>query len=170
MLPIKLVVKTLKVLGSNASPSQIAGGFVLGVFLGLAPLFCGHNLVVIALLFLLNVNLSATLLAWLLFRFIRLFLDPLTDSLGFSLLNTDALEGFWTFLYNTPPFATSGFNNTIVLGGLVLSLLLAAPLYFGAKRFIPYYREHLQDRVNNWKIIRWLKMSKLYNWYRRFAD
>ncbi len=164
---IKFILKFLKILGKEATPKGIAGGVMLGSFLGLAPVFCGHNLIVIALVFLVNVNISSAILGWGLFRFIRLFIDPLSDALGYTVLTADSLAGFWTTLYNTAPFATSGFNNTIVMGGLIISLVLALPIFFGMKRFVPYYREHLMERVNNWKIVRVLRMSKLYTWYKR---
>ena len=164
---LKYIIKLLKVLGSEGTPRGIAGGVMLGSFLGLAPLFCGHNLVVIALVFLVNVNVASVIFAWGLFRFLRLIIDPLSDALGYAVLTIDSLEGFYTALYNTAPFATSDFNNTIVMGGLIISLVIAAPLYFGIKRFVPYYREHLMERVNNWKIVRFLKMSKVFVWYRR---
>jgi len=164
---IKFLLKFLKVLEKEATPKGIAGGVVLGSFLGLAPLFSGHNLVVIALVFLLNINVASAIFGWGLFRLLRLIIDPISDALGYSVLTADSLEGIWTTLYNTAPFATSGFNNTIVMGGLIISLALALPLFFGMKAFVPYYREHMMERVNNWKIIRWLRMSKVFMWFSR---
>ena len=62
MLIMKLIGKTLKALRDGATPGQIAGGFTLGLALGLFP---GWPLQVLALFFLirlLNVNIAISIL------------------------------------------------------------------------------------------------------------
>jgi uncharacterized protein (TIGR03546 family) len=68
-------------------------------------------------------------------------------------------------MYNTPIIALSGFNNTVVLGSLVSSLLLLFPVFLFMKWFVVYYRENLESKVQKMKIVVLLKGSKLYKFY-----
>ena len=50
MLPIQIISKIIKILRSAASPSQIAGGFILGMIIGLSPSFLNPLNILIILL------------------------------------------------------------------------------------------------------------------------
>ena len=64
------------------------------------------------------------------------------------------------------PIATwSGFNNTVVPGGLVLGALLSAPVFFAGRRFGVFYNEKFRDRVMNSRFVKGLKASWLLDWY-----
>ena len=86
MIFLKILGKLIKVLRSNASPGQIAWGFALGTFLGFTPLISLHNLGIIFLIFILNVNLSAVIFGWLICSILAFFLDPLFHTIGFGML------------------------------------------------------------------------------------
>ena len=166
---LKLLQSFLKTLHSDGSPHQLAMGVVLGAALGLTPLLNISNLVVLALLILLNVSFGAGMVALVVFTPVGFLLDPLFDRLGHLLLTgTPALTGFWTALYNTPGIPYTNFNNTVVLGSLVAWLLLALPLYFSARAGVVKYRATLGKRVRASRFYKAVTASRAYNVYRWF--
>ena len=64
MLVLKLVQSLVKALHSEGTPGQVAAGMALGSILGLTPLVNLHNLVVIALICVLNVSVPGAVLGW----------------------------------------------------------------------------------------------------------
>ena len=170
MLIIKFVLKFLKILNRDATPQQIAGGIALGSIAGITPLANLHNLGVLFLVIIIRVNMSSALLGLALFSAIGYLLDPLSNRIGYALLvEAEFLAPFWTLLYNTPVVPWTAFNDTLVLGSLVVSLVLFAPIYFLLVWAVRKYREKLMAAVTKWKIVTILKSSKLYGLYQTFS-
>ncbi|MDA3792542.1 MAG: TIGR03546 family protein [Elusimicrobia bacterium] len=167
MIWFKLIKKLIKALNADAEPGELAGGVILGLMLGLTPAFALHNLIVIGLIIILNVNISAAIFSSILFGIIGLFIDPLSGIIGEKLLLSGALQNFWTAAYNIPVIPLTGFNNTVVLGSFMISLILMVPLFILSKKFIVLYREKFASRVEKFKIVKLLKASKLYKIYAR---
>jgi uncharacterized protein (TIGR03546 family) len=166
MIFLKILGKFIKVLRSNASPNQIAWGFALGIFLGFTPLLTLHNLVIIFLIFILNVNVSAALFALVLCSFLALFLDPLFHTIGFGILvQIGFLESFWTILYNAPIAPLTRFNNTVVIGSFIFSLVMCLPSYLLFKGFVHRYRTSWNAKIQKWKIVKIIKGSKAIKLY-----
>ncbi|MDR0485251.1 MAG: TIGR03546 family protein [Elusimicrobiota bacterium] len=159
-LIVKLLRNIVKILQEDISPNQISLGFALGLFLGLTPGILMKTFFFV-LIMILRVNVGSAFLAGAIFAIIGFVLDPLADKLGFFVLNISALKGLWTALYNMPIIPFTKFNNTLVMGNIVLSLILFAPAAFGMKKFIPYYRRRWRDKVANWKIIKILTGGKI---------
>jgi len=164
---LKLLKKLFKALNADTSPSEVAGGFILGFVIGLTPTFSLHNLIIFVLLIILKVNISAAVFSAMIFGIIGYAVDGISHYIGRSLLLWDPLEGIWGFLYNTPILALARFHNTVVLGSLVLSLVFVFPLYIYAKKFVLYYRENLKEKVEKTKIVKIIKASRIYKVYRR---
>ncbi len=169
MFVIQYISKLIKILRSGASPAQIAGGFILGMMLGLSPsFFTLTNLFLILLLIILNVNLATAIFSYAIFSGVAYLLDPLAHSLGYHLLvKTGALRSLWTSLYNSPLVPFTRFNNTVVMGSFVISLLLLLPLYFLSKYAVVQYRKKLEPKVQNWKFMKLLKSSQIYQLYEK---
>ncbi len=166
MLIMKYLAKLLKALTSGESPSQLAGGFILGMIIGLLPGKSLLTLVVIVLILIINVNVSMAILGFIVFSAFAFFLDPLFHNIGYWLLvNIDALKGVWTSMYNIPVVALTRFNNTVVLGAFFSSLLLLAPVYLLTKVGVVQYREKIHERVLKLKIVQVVKSSKFYSIY-----
>ncbi len=142
---------------------------ILGSVLGLTPVFALHNLLVILLICIIKVNAAAAVFSSILFGVIGFFIDPLAHFAGEKVLLAGALEGTWTAMYNTPVIALTRFNNTVVMGTLLISLVAALPLYAATVKFVVYYRESLKDRVDKLKVVKLMKASKIYKIYRRFS-
>jgi len=169
MLPIQFLSKLIKILRSAASPSQIAGGFILGFLIGMSPsLLSLLNFFLIFLIIILNVNIATALFAFAIFSAFAYLMDPVFHSLGYTLLaDAETLKGMWTFMYNAPFIPFTRFNNTVVMGSLTVSLLLLFPLFYLVKKFIINYREKYEPKVKNWKWIKLLKSSQIYKMYER---
>ena len=166
MFFLKLLGKFIKVLNSAASPNQVAWGFALGTILGFTPLLSLHNLIVVILLIILNVNIASFMFSFMLFSFFAWLLDPLFHSLGFFMLvEVPFLKSFWTSLYNAPIAPFTRFNNTIVMGSLLFSLVLLLPNYFWFKWFVNRYRESWNEKIKQWKITKALMGNKIVQFY-----
>jgi len=171
MFGLKLLAKLFKALRSGESPGKIAGGFILGMIIGLTPIWSLHNLIVFILLIILNVNLGMAIFSFLLFSGFAYIFDPMFHSLGFWILvEIPALKGLWTTMYNAPIIGLSKFNNTVVMGSLVVSLVLLIPAYFAVKWFVVYYRQHIDAKMQKWKIVQMIKGSKIYNLYEKIRN
>ena len=169
MLVLKLIQSLIKALHSDGTPGQFAAGFVLGSILGLTPLLNLHNALVFGLIIILNVSFPAAMLAWALATPVGFLLDPLFDAAGHALLlDVTALRPLWTTLSNIPVFPLTNFNNTVVLGSLVTSVVLGVPLFYLARWGVARYRATVAERLKQSKLYRAITASKLYNLYRLF--
>src|SRR5512136_2206714 len=113
MAMIKLIANLLKILNSDADPSQISLALGFALVSGLLPFFSPLSILVLFIVFLLRVNLSAYLLGTAFFSGIAYLLDPLLHRIGLALLTAGVLEGFWTALYNSTLWRIQRFNNSV---------------------------------------------------------
>lgn len=168
---IRYIIKLISVMHSDTDPRQISLGFSLGMILGLTPFYSIHNLIVLLAVLLFCVNISASILSLAVFSILAFLLDPVFHQIGlFILTGIGSLEGLWTFLYNAPLIPYTCFNNTVVMGSLIFSLLAFYPLYWGGRAMVVKYREAFMERFNRWKIVQLLKASSLYRWYSRYSS
>lgn len=166
---LKLLRSLFKTLHSDGSPAQIAFGIALGAALGLTPIANVHNVLIVLLLAVLNVSFAAGMFAWAVFVPVGFMLDPVFDRLGRMLLvDTPALRPLWTTWDNVPGLALTNFNNTIVLGSLLVWLALFVPLYVASRIGVVRYRATIGERVKNSRYYKLLEASQLYNAYRWF--
>ena len=166
---LKLLQRFVKTLHSDGTPGQIAAGVALGAAIGLTPLVNVHNLFILGLLIILNVSFAAGLFAVAAFSPIGFLLDPLFDRLGrLLLIDIPGLQPLWIRLDNTPAFPYTNFNNTVVLGSLVAWCLLAVPIYFAARHGVVRYRAGLGSRIEQTRLVKALRASRVYNVYRWF--
>lgn len=171
MMWLKLLGRILQVLREGATPRQIAGGFVLGFALGLIPGWPIQAFLLLAVLFLINVNLTMAGVGAVIASGLAVLLDPVIDAIGaFALEDLHVLRGLWTALYNTPPLALTRFNNTAVMGSMVVGVIGAAiwfPILIWAVRV---YRERVLAWVNRLWIVRTITGSRLFIGLARVAS
>jgi len=167
-LLIKFIQSLVKSLHSEGTPGQVALGVALGACLGLTPLMTLHNLIIFAAIVLLNVSFAGGMLGWVLFTPIGFLLDPASDSIGRALLDAPSLRSVWTEWYNIPVVPLTEFNNSVVLGSIILWALLSVPIFFLARFGIARYRATIGARVSQLRIYKAVKASKVYNLYRLF--
>lgn len=166
---LKLLRSLVKTLHSDGTPGQIAAGVALGAALGLTPIANVHNVVVLLLLAILNVSFAAGLFAWAALVPVGFMLDPLFDRIGrWLLVDMQGLRPLWTAMDNIPGLALTNFNNSVVLGSVVLWLLLFVPVYFAARVGVVRYRATMGERVRQSRFYKALEASQLYNVYTWF--
>ncbi|MDA1015423.1 MAG: TIGR03546 family protein [Planctomycetota bacterium] len=151
--PLRLV---LKALAEDCSPKQLAMGVALGMMLGLLP---KGNLLAIALMTVFcaaRINLGVGTLAALVFSGIAVFLDPVTHVIGMNVLTAEWLRPAWTMFYNMPVAPWTRFNNTVVLGNLIVGVVLFYPTYrigvVGFTRISP----RVAELIGRSRLARWL--------------
>ena len=165
---LKLIQSIIKTLHSDGTPGQVAAGIALGSALGLTPLMNVHNLIIFSFMVLLNVSFGGGMLGWALFVPLGFILDPVFHAVGLRLLEAPSLREMWTAWYNTPLVPYTNFYNTVVLGSVVSWVVLAVPIYFGAKWGVARYRATIGERVRQSRFYKALTASQVYNWYRLF--
>ncbi len=168
MSPLRLFKDVLLALHGGGEPRHLAAGFALGAALGLVP---KGNLCAAAfflLFFLLNVDKGMAFLSAGVFTGLGYAFDSVAHKLGLTLLRAEALRGLWTALYDLPIIPLTRFNNTVVLGNLILGLLLYAPLYFGFLKALSYYDARVRARVEAMPLIKALKGFDLFENYKRW--
>lgn len=166
---IQGIAKLLKVLNSESEPAQISLAVCLAMIAGFTPLYSLHNLMVLLLVCILRVNASAFILGFVFFSGAAYLLDPLFHKLGLWVLTQAALDGLWTELYGQVLWRIARFNNSLVMGSLLLSLILAIPLFLAFNMLIRRYRRHILEWLRKLKIVKILKASKFYEVYESAA-
>ncbi|MDP8299317.1 MAG: DUF2062 domain-containing protein [Candidatus Tantalella remota] len=162
MIPfINLPVKIVKLFTANVSESEVAAGVCMGLFLGFIPLNGPMAIMLFALFFLFKINRLATMLVLPFFKLLYILgVSVLADKIGGVLLiDMKFLAILWNFLTSLPIVAYLDLGNTLVTGGLTISIILTVPVYIGAKKGIVVLREKYFDRIKNSAFVKgFLKM------------
>ena len=161
------LLKIIKILNSDASPSAIASAISLALILGLTPLFSPHNLLVLLIVLLFRVHLGSFILAALGFSLIGLAAEPALEAFGLSLLQSDTYQSIWTSLYNTQMGRLSLFNYSTTMGGLFIALVSFIPVWLISLFIIKQYRQHIMAWITKNKLIQILKGSTIIQLYNR---
>jgi len=157
MNPLSILKSILEALHGEDDPSHIAAGLAIGAALGLVP---KANLIAVLfflLFFFFRVDKGMALLSAAAFTPLGYAIDTPAHRIGYALLSSASLKPLWTWLYNLPVFPWTKFNNTVVLGNLVIGLALYLPLYFTSKWLILRYRATWKAKVDN---LPWVKAFK----------
>ena len=167
-MPWKPLKKVLKILKSSLSPNQIAFSFALGIFAGLPPLGL-HVILPITLALLARCSFRAFLLSMGLFKLISLAVAPGSYAIGRFLLNANrGLDGLWRVLFHLPIAAPMGYGRYLLFGSLVLSLLMAIPVFFLVRFFVIKYRDSFTAWVAGWSMSSKLRGKKWIGFLRWF--
>jgi uncharacterized protein (TIGR03546 family) len=157
MNPLRLIKNLLLALHGGTDARHLAAGFALGAALGLVPKGNLFAAAFFLFFFLFNVDKGMALLSAAVFTCAGYALDAPAHALGLALLKADALKGLWTALYDLPIVPLTRFNNTVVLGNVVIGAVLYAPLYFGFLKALKLYDAHLRPRVEALPLIKSIK-------------
>ena len=158
---IKATAKLISALNGNVAKSQIAAGFAWGLFLGLIPM--GVFWVTLFLCsFFFRHNHGAKLFGMAIVKLLMLIPGPnqlplipqAIDALGWYILNFDSLVPIFESMYNMPFVPFTNFNNTLVMGGLVIGLVLWIPSFFLFMSLIPLYRNNVAPKIRNSKAVK----------------
>ncbi len=147
------IAKLVAALNSNRRPGEIAAGAAFGLLLALVPAGNLLWILLFAVTFFLKINLGIEMLVLAILKLFVFLLDGLLHSIGLAVLTAPPLFGWFTWLYNMPTLPFFRFQNTVVMGGFLVGLLLWLPAYFLAIRFVRIYRDRLRDRIASSKVV-----------------
>ncbi len=156
---MEFIKKLFKALNSAQHPWQVTLAITLGMIAGLTPMSGTQTLLILFVVFLFNVHTGLFFAASALFAGIAYIFDPWMEQLGYMLLTSESMKELYTAWYNNGLFRLSHFNNTLVMGATVLSLLLALPLFFGLNVTISLYRDRIAAYLNGNK---WLSRLGIF--------
>jgi uncharacterized protein (TIGR03546 family) len=125
---------------ASTSPNQLAASFTLGAIIGIVP---KGNLIALALcviLFSLRCNKVAGVVAAIAFSYVGHWIDPFSHKLGLAVLSIHPLQGVYSSAFNLPLGPWLGFNNTVVMGSLLLGLYVAYPVFWLSRQVIVWLR------------------------------
>ena len=165
---LKQVFAFLKLLNSETGTNQIAAGIACGFILGMTPAFSLQTLLVFLIIFLFRVQAGAAFLSAFFFKFLAYLLDPAFDVIGQKVLGVEALKGLFTTLYNMPIVPLTRFNNSIVMGAAVISVLAFPFVWIGAKILVSKYRVHVVQRFKATKFWKAIQATSFYKWYFKY--
>ena len=169
-LLLKQFFELLRLLHSDTETKSIALGLSLGLVLGFSPILSLQTLLILGFCFLFRVQITALFLSSFVFKFIAYLLDPICHQVGRWFLENENLIPLWTQLYNLPLVPFTQFNNTIVMGSGVLSLILSVPLFFLFHYLINKYQKTFLKKLKNshtWKAV---QATSLYRWYHKYNE
>ncbi len=169
-LLLKQIFNFLKLLNSDTETSPLAYGLSLGLILGFAPFFSIQTFIVLFIIFVLRVQLGAAFLSAFFFKFIAFLFDYPAHLLGKSVLEAEPLRPLFVSLYNMPIVPMTRFNNSIVMGSMIVSLLLFPFAFYGFKALIIAYRATVVARFKGTKAWKAFTATKFYNWYTKYDE
>lgn len=169
-LLLKQIFAFFKLLNSDTGTNQLAAGLACGIILGFAPILSLQCLIVLFFCFFFRVQLGAAFISAFFFKFIAYIFDPASDRLGRMVLESESLRPTFTSLYNMPIVPLTRFNNSIVMGSAIVSLILLIPLYFFFKAMILKYRLTIVARYQQSKLWKAWASTSFYKWYTKYDD
>jgi len=167
-LLLKQIFGFFKLLNSVTGANALAAGLTCGIILGFAPFFSIQTLLVFVLVFFFRIQLGAVFLSAFFFKFVAYIFDPVADVLGRAVLESEGLRPLFVNLYNAPLVPMTRFNNSIVMGSMIVSLILAPFAFFLFKKLILKYRETIVTRFKQTKYWKAFAATSFYNWYCKY--
>ncbi|HPI40526.1 MAG TPA: TIGR03546 family protein [Pseudobdellovibrionaceae bacterium] len=169
-LILKQFINFIKLLNSETGTYQIASGLSLGMMIGFAPFFSIQTLLFFFLVFIFRIQVGAAFFSAFFFKIFAYILDPLFNQMGQKTLELEILKPLFTTLANLPLIPFTRFNNSIVMGSMMTSLVLFIPSFFIFKFLILKYRVLVFERFQNSKFWKVLTASKVYFLYQKYSN
>lgn len=167
-LILKQIFGLLKILNSETGTNQIAMGIAMGFIVGMAPAFSLQTLLVIFFILIFRIQIGAAFVSGFFFKFAAFLFDPVFHSVGSNILEIKSLNSAFTILYNLPIIPFTRFNESIVMGSGVLSIILCPLVFLLSRLLIQKYRVLIVDKIKDTKLFKALKATSLYKWYYKY--
>lgn len=167
---LKAIVRFIKILNSNSHPGEVAHGICLGMVLGFLP---KNNIFwyILATFFLfIRVNRGCLAVFTFIFALLAPTFDSLFDKLGYDILTLESLAPLFTFLLDIPFLAFTKFNNSIVMGAFLSSIIIYFPLYFIVRLLIREWRHLAAPAIRKTKVINFLTKMPLIKKINELGD
>lgn len=169
-LLLKQLFAFFRLLNSETGTNQLAAGMACGLILGFSPFLSIQTLLVLFLVFFFRIQMGAAFLSAFFFKFVAYLVDPAADHLGRKVLETESLRPLFTQMYNMPLVPLTRFNNSIVMGSMIVGLILVTPAFFVFRALIVKYRVVVVARFQGTKLWKSFAATKLYNWYTKYNE
>jgi len=160
---IKATAKLILALNGNVKKSQIAAGFAWGMLLGIIPAGNFFWIVLFIVSFFFRHNHGSKLLSLVIIKLLSPLVVYQIDALGWWILHIDSFRPFFISMFNMPFVPFTKFNNTLVMGGLAIGLVLWIPVFFMFMALIPLYRNHVAVKIRNSKVIKAIMKFPLFS-------
>ena len=164
-LLLKQLFAFLKLLNSETGHNQIAAGIAAGFVLGMSPMLSLQAFLVFLCIFFFRIQAGAAFLAAFFFAFLAYLLDPVFHTIGSQILEKESLRGLFTTMYNMPLVPLTRFNNSVVMGAGVITILAAPVVFFLSRMLILKYRTVIVARFKQSKLWKLIQATSLYKWY-----
>ena len=152
---IQLLGQLRQALTRHDTPRQIGFGIAMGMMVGLVPKDSLLCLAFGILLLISTANLFAATLSTFAFSWLGFLLDPYSHIIGKSVLQAESLQSRWLWLSDQPLAAWTRFDNTVVMGSLLIGLVLFYPLYRFSWTFMDRHGPPLNRRLSRFAAYRW---------------
>lgn len=155
MMIFKFIRWLYKTLNGTQQPWQIGLGLALGFWTGLLPFSALTFLFVLAILFV-NAHVGSALFGIVLAVIFQSLLgDALLHPIGESLLNAGP-HGLFTGFATSDALSFLRLHESRMIGGLVMGLVLFAPLMYLIKEFVVWFRGRFYEKIGNNKFFKTL--------------
>ena len=147
------IAKVVAALNANTRSTEIGAAIAYALLLALIP---AGNLLWIALLvlsFFVRINNAMLFVFLAVFSLFAAIFDPLTDLVGYAVLKAGFLTSLWTSLANIPFVPWTKFNNTLVMGGLLVGLVLFVPVAWAFSALVKAWRSGVREKLYNLKAV-----------------
>lgn len=151
---VSWIAKVFVAINSNKKTSQIALAISFAFVLALIPKGNFLWISLFILTFFLKLNQAVEMVFIALFSFTLQFLDRFLDKIGYTILTIPKLENFFTKLFNNPFFYLTRYYNSLVIGGFIIGLILAWPIYILFKYLVDIYRDKVREKIANNKFVK----------------
>jgi len=169
-LLLKQLFQIIKLLNSDTGTNQLATGVAMGFILGMTPALSLQTLLVFIIIFFFRIQMGAAFLCAAIFTFPAYLLDPVFHNIGSIVLEIPNFKSTYTLLYNMPIIPLTRFNNTIVMGSGIVSILLSPFIFFIAKHLILKYRSQILERFKKTKFWKAVTATSFYKWYVKYDE
>lgn len=166
---IREIAKLIRVLNSETAPINISLALCFGMVVGFTNIWSVHNLIILFIVLFFRVNLSAFLVGTLLFKSLSFLLNGIFHKIGLVLLTSELYRNFGTYLYNITFWKFDRVYNTIIAGGILVTIIGFVPLLIMLNYIIKKYRKHILKYARNTKLAKALMSSNYYHYYKKIT-
>lgn len=169
-LLLKQIFSFFQLLNSETGTNQLASGLACGLILGFSPFLSIQTFLILFLIFFFRIQMGAAFLSAFFFKFVAFIFDPAADQLGRIVLENGSLRPLFVHMYNMPLVPLTRFNNSIVMGSMVVGLILVIPAFFLFRAMIIKYRATVVARFKGTKVWKSFAATKIYAWYTKYNE
>jgi len=151
---LKALIKFFKAINKNSHPGEIAHAICCGMLLGFIPKDNALWSILAVCFIFMRIQKGAFVIFTFLFSLLAPFMDPLFDTIGYTVLKLDLLQPVFVFLMKVPLLGYTKFYNSIVMGSLLSGLVLYIPVYWLGRLLVQLWRSKLVPVVRKTKLVK----------------